>query len=210
MKKACIYARVSSISDRQNPDRQVADLTTYALSNRHELKKVFTEKVSGGKKNADRPVLSECLDYCINNGIDVLLLSELSRIGRDVWEIQENMKRCKDNGLNVYFQKENFTLLDSDGKPSIITPVVIAVLGTCAQIERDNISFRLSSGYRQHISKGGAVGRKVGYRKPKETKAKEYANVLKMLEKNVPLRLIAESCHVGVSTVQRLKKEFKM
>ena len=40
--------------------------------------------------------------------------------------------------------------------------IMIATLSTCAQLERDNISFRLQSGRKQYIEKGGKLGRKVG------------------------------------------------
>lgn len=75
MKKAVIYARVSSISDRQNTDRQVVDLTRYAEYSEHNIIEIFEEKISGGKRNVDRPVLTECLNYCKDNNIDVLLVS---------------------------------------------------------------------------------------------------------------------------------------
>ena len=101
--KAVIYARVSSVNDRQNTDRQVVDLTQYAKSMGYSITKVFTEKISGAVKNIDRVVLSECIDYCISNDIDLLLVSELSRLGRNVFEVQENVKKLKDAKINIYF-----------------------------------------------------------------------------------------------------------
>ena len=84
---AVIYARVSSTNDRQSTDRQVIDLTNYANNNGIELVKVYEEHISGAKKNEERPVLCECLDFCIDNHIDTLLISELSRLGRNVDEV---------------------------------------------------------------------------------------------------------------------------
>ena len=57
--KAVIYARVSSSGDRQNTDRQVSDLMTYAVGMSYEVCEVFTEHVSGAKKNQNRPVLQK-------------------------------------------------------------------------------------------------------------------------------------------------------
>ena len=48
-KKAIIYARVSTLV--QDTDRQVKDLQTYANGNGYEVEKIFTEKISGAKKN---------------------------------------------------------------------------------------------------------------------------------------------------------------
>ena len=49
-------------------------------------------------------------------------------------------------GINFYIQKEQLILLDDEGHPSFFAPIMIATLSTCAQLERDNISFRLQSG----------------------------------------------------------------
>ena len=53
MKKAIIYARVSSVTDRQSTDRQVLDLRSWAASNGYEVVKEYTEHISGAKKNAE-------------------------------------------------------------------------------------------------------------------------------------------------------------
>ena len=106
--KSVIYARVSSIGDRQDTTRQIRDLEKYAHEHSIELEKTFEEHISGAKKTKDRPVLSECLNYCFNNKIDVLLISELSRLGRNVDDVLANVRLCKENHLNVYFQKEQF------------------------------------------------------------------------------------------------------
>lgn len=209
-KTAVIYARVSSVGDRQNTDRQVSDLTNYASKNGYQVEQVFTEHVSGAKKNEERPVLCECLEYCFANGIDTLLISELSRLGRKVSEIQKNVIRCKDNGLNIYFQKENLSIFQADGSENIFLPIMIAVLGTCAEIERENIYFRLESGRKQYIENGGKLGRKEGYKKPKETKAEQYKGVIRRLKNGEKIRDIATLEGVGVSTVQRVKKEFNL
>ena len=54
---AVIYARVSSVGDRQSTERQVKDLSDYALYKQLEVRKVFEEHISGAKKNEERPVL---------------------------------------------------------------------------------------------------------------------------------------------------------
>ena len=56
-----------------------------------------------------------------------------------------------DCGINLYIQKEQLTLLDEEGHPFLFAPIMIATLSTCAQLERDNISFRLQSGRKRYI-----------------------------------------------------------
>ena len=57
-KTAVIYARVSSSGERQSTERQVKDLSDYALYKQMDVRKIFEEHISGAKKNEERPVLS--------------------------------------------------------------------------------------------------------------------------------------------------------
>lgn len=208
MKKAVIYARVSSTTDRQNTERQVKDLSDYALRNDYEVTRVFEEHISGSKRNEERRGLSDCLDYCEENAVDCILVSELSRLGRNVDEVLATVKRCKDGNLNVSFQKENLSLFQRDGQKNPFLTIFISVLGTCAELERENIRFRLQSGLKRFVEKGGKLGRKVGSVKTREKKAEEYRNAIKELRHGTSVRRIAKLCDISVSTVQRLKKEF--
>ena len=149
MTTGVIYARVSSIGDRQSTERQVKDLSEYAKYKVIEVSKVFEEHISGAKKNDKRPVLCEAMEFCKGKRISILLVSELSRLGRNAFEVLASVKELIDCGINLYIQKEQLTLLDDEGHPSLFAPIMIATLSTCAQLERDNISidvetFRLS------------------------------------------------------------------
>ena len=83
---------------------------------------------------------------------------------------------------------------------------MIATLSTCAQLERDNISFRLQSGRKQYIEKGGKLGRKVGSVKTAEQMKAEYREVISLLRKGYSIRDMAKLSGKGVSTVQRVKR----
>ena len=206
--KAAIYARVSSVGDRQDTTRQIRDLEKYALDNSIDIVKSFEEHISGAKKTKDRPVLTECLDYCINNNVDILLISELSRLGRNVDDVLANVQLCKEHHLNVYFQKEQLSIFNADGKKHPFLTIFVSVLATCAEMERENIKYRLNSGKEKYIAEGGKVGRKAGWTKSDEKLQEQYASVIKQLKKGYPIRLVAKSEGVGVSTVQRMKKKF--
>ncbi len=207
-KTAVIYARVSSVNDRQDTSRQIRDLEIYAKDNSLTVVNTYEEHISGAKKTKDRPILTECLEYCISNHVNILLLSELSRLGRSVDDVLSNVKLCKENHLNVYFQKEQLSIFGVDGKEHPFLTIFIAVLATCAELERENIKFRLNSGKAQYIAKGGKLGRKQGYRKSDEEFQEQYATVIKQLRKGYPIRMIAVNCNCGISTVQRIKKKF--
>lgn len=205
---AVIYARVSSVNDRQDTSRQIRDLEILAKEKSLKVVKSYEEHISGAKRTQERPVLKECLQYCFSNHVNTLLLSELSRLGRNVDDVLSNVKLCKENHLNVHFQKEQLSIFNSEGKEHPFLTIFIAVLGTCAEMERENIKFRLNSGKAQFLAKGGKVGRKVGYKKPDEQFQEQYATVIKQLRKGYPIRMIAKNCGCGISTVQRIKKKF--
>ena len=216
MKTAVIYARVSSTGDRQSTERQVIDLTDYANKNGMTICNTFEEHISGAKRNTERAVLSECIEYAINNRVDVVLFSELSRCGRAVWEVLDTIRTLKDNGINAYFQKEGLSLFQEDGRESITLAITIAVLSSASQIERENLIFRLQSGRKVFIDKNIAatgksgLGRKVGYRKPAAKKMEEYKEVLKLLRAGYPIRKVAKLTDTSESTVKRLKREFSI
>ena len=211
---AVIYARVSSsgsLEYRQNTDRQVQDLKEYAGYKGYELVEVFNEHVSGAKKNAERPVLSEAIEKCkelseLKDARVILLVSELSRVGRNAFEVLETIKILVDNGINLYLQKEQMTLLDDQGKPSLFAPIMLATLSTCAQLERENITFRLNSGRKRYIESGGRLGRPKGSVKTTEKKLEEYKEVITLLKKNYTMRDVAKLSGVSISSVQRVKK----
>ena len=155
-------------------------------------------------------VLFEDNNYCKANRIHTLLVSELSRVGRNAFEVLATVKDLVDNGINLYMQKEQLNLLDADGKPTMFAPIMIATLSTCAQLERENIKFRLNSGLKTYVAKGGKVGRKKGSVKSMEQKAEEYRDIIAYLKKGYSIRITAKLCEKSISTVQRVKKDFRL
>jgi len=207
---AVIYARVSSVGDRQNTDRQISDLLDYVEYQKLELCKIYEEHVSGAKKNVERPVLQQAIEFCKSNRVSILLVSELSRLGRNAFEVLATVKDLIDSGINLYMQKEQLTLLDAEGKPTMFAPIMIATLSTCAQLERENIKFRLNSGRKLYIERGGKLGRKVGSTKSTEQKREEYRDVISYLKRGYSVRNVAKLTNKGISTVQRIKTEFNV
>ena len=138
----------------------------------------------------------------------MVLVSELSRIGRNAFEILEIVKSFVDNKINLYLQKEQFTLLNEHGKYSTFAPIMIATLSTCAELERENIKYRLNSGREIYKANGGKLGRNIGSFKSLDIKKEEYKQVISLLRKSTSIRNTAKISDVSVSTVQRIKKEF--
>ena len=211
--KALIYARVSSLGDRQSTDRQIEDLTKYAVANGIEVVKVFSEKISGAKRNSERVVLNECISFAEANEIKQILCSEGSRVGRSTWEVLETIKTCIDKNIDIYFQKENIHTLREDGSTDPMMAVYISCLSMANEFERENIKFRLNSGRKLAIEKGVKMGRKEGSIKSHEQKEKEYKDIIKLLRKGYSVAstfAIAKEKGIkcSISTIKRIKKEF--
>lgn len=213
-KSSIIYARVSTI--RQDYDRQVIDLTNYANGNGYVVEEVFTEKISGAKKNNERVALLQAIDYATKNHCTILC-SELSRLGRNIDEVLKSVIYCKENRINVYFQKEQLHIFNADGTEHPFLMIMIATLSTCAQLERESIRFRMASGYDNYRANGGKVGRKEGYRKTIQDYERTNNGLVQDLRdkmngakgKLYSVRSLAERHNVNPSTVQAITKLLK-
>ena len=204
--KAVIYARVSSEGDRQNTDRQVVDLKAYASLAGLEVVRVFTEKASGARD--DRPVLDECWDWCCAGNADILLLSEISRLGRSVKIIVDAVDRLTKAGVSIHFQDINVDTLLPTGEENGYATMLVTMLGLGAQMERKLIMGRLNSGRKHAIENGVVMGRKRGSVKTREQKEAEYSDVIRLLKKGVSIRNVAKLCGKSPKTVQSIKNEF--
>ncbi|MBU3807468.1 MAG: recombinase family protein, partial [Candidatus Phocaeicola faecipullorum] len=141
MKKAVIYARVSSTGDRQDTARQIKDLEKYARSQNVEIVKTYEEHVSGAKRIEERQVLTECLEYCTQNSVDFLLLSELSRLGRSTLQVLRSLEILHEAKVSVYVQNLGLYTLQANGKVNPIASIMVTVLAEMANIERSNIQY---------------------------------------------------------------------
>ena len=207
-----IYSRVSSQSARQSTERQVVDLERFATGRGDKVVAVFEEKVSGRKANVDRPVLSRCLEYCIEpqNQVDMLLLSEISRLGRSTLEILKALSILRTHKVCVYIQNLNLETLRPDKTVNPLSSLVTTLLGELAAMERQGIIDRLNSGRELYIEKGGRLGRRPGSKKSLEQKREEYKEAISLLKKGYSIRNVAKLTNKSVSTILSIKKDFNI
>ena len=208
MKKAVIYARVSSTSDRQDTGRQIKYLENYAKSQNIEIVKIYEEHISGAKRIEERQVLTKCLEYCTKESVDFLLLSELSRLGRSTLQVLRSLEILHDAKVSVYIQNLGLYTLQADGKVNPIASIMVTVLAEMANIERSNIQYRLNSGRANYIANGGKLGRRKGSTKSEEKLKEEYKETIALLKKGYSIRNIARLQGIGISTIQRIKNQF--
>ena len=206
--KAVIYARVSSQTDRQDTTRQVNDLKRFAFSQEMEIVKTFEEHISGAKKLEEREVLTQCLEYCKNNSVKYLLISELSRLGRSTLQVLRSLEILHEAKVCVYIQNIGLYSLQPDGAVNPVASIMITILAEMSNIERGNILYRLNSGRQQYINRGGKLGRRKGSIKTAEQMKEEYKEVISLLKRGYSIRNVAKLTGFSIQTVQTVKNQF--
>ena len=178
---AVIYARVSSASDRQSTDRQVADLRTFAVKEGIEVVGEYEEHGSGARE--DRPELLRCVEFLKRGGCSTLLVSEISRLNRTVKGVVNTIDDLTKVGANVYVQDINLWTLLPDGSENPMAKVILTVLALGAELERKSIVSRLNSGRERAKEKGVKMGRPEGSRMPDKDFSPSIQKWLKSFEK---------------------------
>lgn len=204
MKKVVIFARVSSSNGSQDYERQINDLQALASTNNWTVEAVFAEKISGAKKNADRTELMNMIDYINTHNINKILITELSRLGRDTLQVLQAIEMLNQNKVSVFIQNYNIETLTSEGEINPMSQFLITILAEVARMERKTIRERVASGYQNFRSNGGKVGRKVGYTKSDEAMKEEYAEEIRLLKKGYSLRNIAKLTNTSINTLRKL------
>jgi len=135
------YCRVSTAG--QSLDRQIDQLTAAGCE------RVYQEKVSGASK--ERPELTRLLDAL--RGGDVVVVTELSRLGRTVKGLIELVEKIHQLGADIRSLKENIDTTSSMGK------MVFTVMAAVAEMERDLIRERTADGLKAARARGRKGGR---------------------------------------------------
>lgn len=139
------YIRVST--EHQNTDRQEDSLEAM------NVEQLFIEKVSG--KDRKRPELKKMLDF-VQDG-DVVVVHELSRLGRSVTDLYDIAKELKEKGVGLESLKENIDLSCATGN------LTFGILAVMAQFERELLLERQREGIAAARARGKTWGAKKQY-----------------------------------------------
>ena len=170
-KNAVIYIRVSN--KEQDEERQIKDAEYYVKDNGINLKKTFVEKISGYKIDYNkRSEFSELIDYVDDNDISHIIVSELSRIGRRLIETLLFIRDCTEKGICLHILKERIITLNDDGTKNTLHTNMISMLATVAEIESEQISYRVQSSLQTRYADGrGFNARVIGYKRDENGRA---------------------------------------
>lgn len=207
--KVVILARVST--DKQEYNRQVVELTDYLCNKMgYEVMKVFANKVSGTKKNEDRPEIMEMLQYIEQNNIDKVCVLEISRLGRNTLEALKVIELLNEKKICLFIKNYNLETLDAKGNVNPITSLICTILLEISSMERHTIIERMASGRDQYIAKCRATGKKMGrpasYRKSDDTMREQYKKEITLLKQGISLRNINAITGTSIATIRKLYK----
>ena len=201
--RVIIFSRVStSIQDNQ---RKIDELTEYSQKMNFDVIRVFEEKISGGKKNEERPILMEMIQFVKDNQIDKVLCWEMSRIGRNTIEVLKTIELLNENHISLFIKNYNIETLNEKCEVNPLTQFLLQILISVSQMERSQIRQRIKSGYDNFRKKGGKVGRKIGFTKDKETLLNQHKDVVKYLRQGQSVRNTMKLTGKSSGTVQKIK-----
>lgn len=209
MEKVVLLCRVST--QAQDFQYQVDLLTELANNRGWEVMKVFANKVSGAKRNEDRPEIQELLEYVRNNQVDKVLCTEISRLGRSTLQALQTIEVLNQNGVCLYLANYGLETLDRNGKVNPVVSLICTILLEIAQMERGMIKGRMEMGYREYLNrrkteKGLPLGRPSTYRKSEDEYRTQYAKELSLLRKGISLRNVCQLTGTSVGTLRKLKQ----
>ncbi len=153
VQRIAIYTRVST--NDQSCDRQVAELTAYALRSNFEIVAIFKETGSGTKN--DRIERKAVLELSRKRQIDVVLVSELSRWGRSTTDLRNTIQELADRQVALRaLNGPDFDISTAQGK------LMLNLLAAISEFERDLLQERIKSGIAHARSKGTKSGKAIG------------------------------------------------
>lgn len=208
--KVVLLCRVST--NLQDYNRQVNELTAYCQERGWDIEKIFANKVSGAKKNEERPEIMEMIEFVETHSVDRVCVLEISRLGRNTLEALKVIELLNEHGICLFVKNYNLETI-INGKINPVASLICTILLEIAQMERLTIRERMASGREQYIAKCRAEGIKMGrpatYRKSDETMKTQYAKEISLLRKGLSLRQINAITGTSIMTIRKLYKYSK-
>ena len=177
-----IFAYIRVSSDKQSVENQKFEILKFTDEKKLPVDKWIEETISGTKKVQDRK-LGQSLK--IMQGDDILIVTELSRLGRNLMEVMSILYDCMQRDIKVFTTKERYELGNN-----INSKILAFAFSLSAEIERNMISQRTKEALARKKSEGKKLGRPKGSFS-KKTKLTGKEEVIKeLLQKNISVSAI--------------------
>ncbi len=193
-----IYGYVRVSTTHQNVENGTFEIAQFAQKSGFSIDKWVIEQISSVEELSKRK-LGALVKKLRKN--DILIATEISRLGRNLLEVMEILHLCLKKGCQVWTIKENYRL----GK-DIQSKVMAFAFGISAEIERNLISVRTREALQRVKANGKKLGRPAGFKKialkldPKSPEIKE------LLRRGFQKREIAKQLGVSPTTLYKYLK----
>jgi DNA invertase Pin-like site-specific DNA recombinase len=193
------YIRVST--DRQTVDNQRFEIERFCLKNSIIIDQWIEETISGTQLPEKR-LLGSLLAEAKTG--DLIVCSELSRLGRNLFMIMSILNHFMINGVKIWTIKDNYRLGDS-----IQAKILAFAFGLSAEIERDLISQRTKEALARKRSEGFTLGRPLGSKSDRLKLSGHEAEIQSLINENISKSAIARRFGVCRKTVISFLKNIK-
>jgi DNA invertase Pin-like site-specific DNA recombinase len=199
-----LFARVSK--EAQDFGRQLVDTQRHADRAGYQVVATIAEKLSGSRNaRAKRPDLDVLLALAKAGRIRMVLVTEMSRLGRRARETRQVVEQLGDLGVSVFALNLQLGYLLPDGKVNPMARLVMSVLMEVDEMESERTSHRIKSGQAVAFAAGAQKGRPKGSVQKLEKLLAKYPKVVKHLQSGLVVRDIAELAGVSTNTVLKVK-----
>lgn len=194
-----IYGYVRVSTDKQSTENQRFEIANYAKENGLHIEQWVDETISGTIQVTNR-LLGRLLKQ-IGRG-DTLIISELSRLGRNLMEIMSILYQCMEQEILVLTVKERYELGNN-----INSKILAFAFSLSAEIERNLISQRTREALARKKEEGTPLGRPKGRRNNQLKLVKNEEEIRQMINENYSMNEIAKKMGVSRQTLRDFLKE---
>jgi DNA invertase Pin-like site-specific DNA recombinase len=196
------YSRVSTLG--QNSSRQLASFKSHGYVTKEN---VFVDKIQGNVPFLERPEAVKLFDAITSSKETnrTIVIDSIDRLGRNLIDILQTIELFTSNKICVKSLKEGFETF-IDGKENPMAKMVISVMGSIAEMERNRIKERQSEGITIAKAEGKFKGRKVGSIQTNERLLQRHPVIVQKLKKGLSIRDVAEITRASTTTINKVKK----
>lgn len=151
LKRVAAYARVSTEYEKQlsSYEAQVDYYTRYIKSNSQwQFVDIYADEGISATSTKKRDGFNRMINDALSGKIDLIITKSVSRFARNTVDTLTTVRKLKDKGIEVYFEKENIYTLDSKGE------LLITIMSSLAQEESRSISENVTWGQRKRFADG--------------------------------------------------------
>lgn len=193
-----IYGYIRVSTDKQTVENQRFEIENFVSRENIKIDRWIEETVSG-TVSVEKRKLGSLLKK-LKKG-DVLIASEISRLGRNLLQIMSILHHCMKNEVQVWTIKDNYRL-----GTDIQSKVLAFAFGLSAEIERNLISQRTKEALARIKADGKHLGRPHGFRAMKRKLDGKNKQLIDLLEKNIPKTQIAKMLGIERSLIYTFLK----